>query len=65
MTAKQQELLSAFVDGELNSQELDELLARVDVITFRGTLGLPDKRSSLNSIPDSYRERTAKRAAYL
>ena len=38
---------------------------RVDVITFRGTLGLPDKRSSLNSIPDSYRERTAKRAAYL
>lgn len=27
MTAKQQELLSAFVDGELNSQELDELLA--------------------------------------
>lgn len=27
MTAKQQELLSAFVDGELNQQELDELLA--------------------------------------
>ncbi len=27
MTAKQHELLSAFVDGELNSQELDELLA--------------------------------------
>jgi sigma-E factor negative regulatory protein RseA len=27
MTAKRQELLSAFVDGELNSQELDELLA--------------------------------------
>ena len=27
MTAKQQELLSAFVDGELNAQELDELLA--------------------------------------
>lgn len=27
MTAKQQELLSAFVDGELNTQELDELLA--------------------------------------
>jgi sigma-E factor negative regulatory protein RseA len=27
MTIKQQELLSAFVDGELNEQELDELLA--------------------------------------
>jgi len=27
MTAKQQELLSAYVDGELNEQELDELLA--------------------------------------
>ncbi|MED5510365.1 MAG: sigma-E factor negative regulatory protein [Pseudomonadota bacterium] len=27
MTAKQHELLSAFVDGELNSQELDELLS--------------------------------------
>lgn len=27
MTAKRQELLSAFVDGELNAQELDELLA--------------------------------------
>lgn len=27
MTAKQQELLSAFVDGEINQQELDELLA--------------------------------------
>jgi len=31
MTAKQQELLSAFVDGELNEQELDELLALMDV----------------------------------
>lgn len=30
MTAKQQELLSAFVDGELNKQELDELLALMD-----------------------------------
>jgi sigma-E factor negative regulatory protein RseA len=27
MTAKRHELLSAFVDGELNAQELDELLA--------------------------------------
>ena len=27
MTSKQQELLSAYVDGELNAQELDELLA--------------------------------------
>jgi sigma-E factor negative regulatory protein RseA len=30
MTAKQNELLSAFVDGELDSQELDELLALID-----------------------------------
>lgn len=30
MTAKQQELLSAFVDGELNQQELDELLSLMD-----------------------------------
>jgi sigma-E factor negative regulatory protein RseA len=30
MTAKQQELLSAFVDGELNAQELDELLAMME-----------------------------------
>lgn len=31
MTAKQQELLSAFVDGELNEQELDELLALMNI----------------------------------
>lgn len=30
MTAKQQELLSAFVDGELDKQELDELLVLMD-----------------------------------
>jgi sigma-E factor negative regulatory protein RseA len=30
MTAKRQELLSAFVDGELNAQELDELLVLMD-----------------------------------
>lgn len=30
MTAKQQELLSAFVDGELNEKELDQLLALMD-----------------------------------
>ena len=30
MTMTQQELLSAFVDGELNEQQLDELLALVD-----------------------------------
>jgi sigma-E factor negative regulatory protein RseA len=30
MTAKRQELLSAFVDGELSAQELDELLALMD-----------------------------------
>lgn len=30
MTAKQQELLSAFVDGELNKQEVDELLALME-----------------------------------
>jgi sigma-E factor negative regulatory protein RseA len=31
MTAKRQELLSAFVDGELNAQELDELLALMNM----------------------------------
>lgn len=30
MTAKKQELLSAFVDGELNEKELDQLLALMD-----------------------------------
>lgn len=30
MTAKQRELLSAFVDGELNKQEIDELLALME-----------------------------------
>jgi sigma-E factor negative regulatory protein RseA len=48
MTANQQELLSAFVDGELDSQELDQLLAlmnsdeklRADYLSYQFTSDL-------------------------